>query len=213
MRIEDSVSGYLTYNFASQHMKSARIFALQSKTLEEQHYGDEFGAFFEDVRSYVSSTIILSVCALEANINEQFYDRNGVLKEFTDTHRENIFNIIERQRILDKYQLGLLLNKRNPLLFDKEPFESIQYLIRFRDLMVHYKPESDLDFKYSKNLEKKLRTKIHVSPFPDSGAGYLTMKAMSYSCAKWAVNTVLEFSKEYSDLLQIQDKLSSITLL
>ncbi|MHC4326887.1 MAG: hypothetical protein ACYSWW_02045, partial [Planctomycetota bacterium] len=119
----------------------------------------------------------------------------------------------KRRGIIEKYQLGLLLNKKPLLKFDKEPFESFQYLIRFRNSLVHYNPESDQDFRSSRKLERSLRSKIEESSFTNRRDPFLTKRAMSYSCARWAVNTALTFSKEYCKILKIQDKFSNLKCL
>ncbi len=51
----------------------------------------------------------MSVCALEANINEHFMQKNGILKNFDYDQRISIFRETEKFRILDKYQFGPLL--------------------------------------------------------------------------------------------------------
>ena len=202
-----------TYNFANQHMKSARMFAKQAESIENTNQGQEFGPFFEEIRTLVSSTVIMSVCALEANINEHLMQGKALSKNFSDDQKTSILGKIEKLSILDKYQLGLLLNNKDEFNFATEPFESLQYLIKFRNMMVHYKSESDPDLEYSKRLENKLKSKIRESSFTKNSPGFLTVRAMSYSCAKWGVNTVLKFSQYYSEELGLRDKFESIELL
>ncbi len=202
-----------TYNFATQHMKNACMFARQAESVENENIGHEFGPFFEKIRTFVSSTVIMSVCALEANINEHLMQGKGILRNFSDDQKISIFRKIEKLSILDKYQLGLLLNNMDEFSFATEPFESLQYLIKFRNMMVHYKSESDPDLEYSKKLEKNLKSKIEESLFTNNSPNFLTFRAMSYSCAKWSVNTVLKFSQCYSDKLGIPDKFKSLELL
>ena len=196
------------YNFALQHMKAAIEFAKLAKKVECDNASKKCGSFFEEIRTYVSSAIILSVCALEANINEHLVSSDGILKHYSDDERAQIFNIIQYLKIKEKYQYGLIVNKKSQLKFDKEPFESFKYLISFRNSLVHYKPESDKDLSSSKKLEKKLRSKIQQSPFFPKGDCFITKRAMSYSCAKWAVNKALNFSKKYSKALGIPDRFS-----
>lgn len=202
-----------TYNFATQHMKSACRFAKKAESLENENQGQEYGPFFDEIRTFVSSTVIMSVCALEANVNEHFMQKNGILKSFGDLQKNSIFRKIEKLRILDKYQLGFVLNNMPELKFNAEPFESLQYLVTLRNYMVHYKSESDPDLEYSKKLEKNLRAKIEESPFTKNSPGFLTFRAMSYSCAKWSVNTVMKFCRYYSKELGLRDKFRSIEFL
>jgi len=202
----------ITYNFARQHMKSAIQFAKQAGKIEADNSGKACGPFFEELRTYVSSAIILSVCALEATINEHLAASNGILKGYDADLRGELFALIEKKRVSlkEKYDLGLILNKKPKLGFDKEPFQSLKCLIALRNALVHYKPESDKDLKDSEELRKKLRSKIKDSPFVSKTDNFLTKRAMSYSCAKWAVNTALNFSREYSKILDIGDKFSNL---
>lgn len=206
--VKSEVSADITviYNFALQHMKTAIEFAKRAKKVEDDNSGKEYGKFFEEIRAYVSSAIIMSVCALEANINEHLVSSNGIFQHYSDDERAQIFNIIQYLSIIDKYQYGLITNKKPQLKFNKEPFESFKYLLSFRNSLVHYKPESDKDFSSSKNLEKKLKSKIQQNPLFPKGDSFITKRAMSYSCAKWAVNKSLNFAKKYSELLGIPDK-------
>ena len=180
------LSGNITiiYNFAHQHMLSAIKFAELTGEVERDNSDKKYGAFFQNIRTYVSSTIILSVCALEANINEHLASTNGILKGYEDDHRALISPGDKWRGIIEKYQLGLLLNKKPLLKFDKEPFQSFQYLILFRNSLVHYKPESDVDFGSSRKLEKSLRSKFEESSFTNKRDSFLTQRAMSYSCSK-----------------------------
>ena len=196
----------ITFNFASQHMGTAIKFAKQAEKIENENHTEEKSNFFDEMRTYVSSTIIMSVCALEANINEHFLSNDGILKDYKPDDRGKILEIIDSYKISEKYQMGLILNKKPLLIFDKEPFESFQYLIKFRNSLVHYKPETDKDFKVSKQLEKNLKCKFDTNPHAKPNNSFLGYHAMSYSCAKWAVNTALLFCKAYSEMLGIYDK-------
>lgn len=212
--VKCEVSGNMTmiYNFAHQHMQSAIKFTELAGEVERDNSGGKYGAVFGNIRTYVSSAIILSVCALEANINEHLVSSNGILKDkdYENSQKMLILQTIEQRGIKDKYLLGLALSKKPLLTFDKEPFESFQYLITFRNSLVHYGPESDQDLRASKKLGKNLRTKIEESPLTNKRDNFLTMRAMSHSCAKWAVKTALNFSDEYSRILKITNKFSSL---
>ena len=69
---------------------------------------------------------------------------------------------------------------------------------------MHFKPSSDRDDIHDGELVKRLRKKIKIVPeferkflFP---YGFMT-----YGCAKWAVQTVLSFSDEFTKLLGVKD--------
>ena len=85
-------------------------------------------------------------------------------------------------------------------------------VISFRNVIVHYTPESDVDFIHSKKMEKKLRAKITESPFYKKTESFVARRAMSYSCAEWAINTTLKFVDEYCKILNIRNKFKKINL-
>lgn len=199
----------ITFNFASQHMASAITFAKQAGKIESDNIAERQKTFFTEIRTYVSSAVILSVCALEANINEHFMSNDGILKDYKPDDRLSIFEAIDTPNVKAKYQRRLILNKKQPLQFDKEPFQSFQYLIKFRNALVHYKPETSKELKASRQLEKNLRYKFTTNPYFNQSDPFLGYQSMSYSCAKWAVNTALNFSRAYSEILGITDKFSS----
>ena len=203
----------ITYNFAYHHMRSAIEFAKLASSIEGENSGKGYGPFFEELRMYVSSAIILSVCALEANINEQLAGSGTILRGYANDLRAQFFNLIEHLSMQEKYQLGLIVNRKPPWEFNKEPFQSLKCLIALRNAFVHYKPESDNDLRYSKKLEARLAPKIKQRPFVRKTDNFLTKRAMSYSCAKWAVNTSLNFSSEYCRILDIKDRFSDLSRL
>jgi len=58
-----------------------------------------------------------------------------------------------------------------------------------------------LAHKMRNGYDNKVESKAIVNGF--------LYRAMSYSCAKWAVNTALDFAKAYSKMLGVSDKFSS----
>jgi hypothetical protein len=207
--VSDFADVTMIYNFASQHMGTAIKFAQQAGKIECDNVTEKKDNYFTEMRTLVSSAIILTVCALEANINEYFATNDGVLKDYILDDRATILKIIDFKSIKDKYQLGLILNHKPPLQFDKEPFESFRYLLKFRNALVHYKPETSKDMKVSERLEKQLKNKFNENRNADKNAPFISNRAMSYDCIKWAVNTALDFSRAYSEMTGIANKFSS----
>jgi hypothetical protein len=64
------VSARVIANFAWQHLKAATIFRDHVTALEKEYIKGDFGAFFEEIRSYASACLMSSVASLEALINE-----------------------------------------------------------------------------------------------------------------------------------------------
>jgi hypothetical protein len=66
LNASSSASVKQVYNFAWQHLKAATTFRDHAAALENSNAALEFDAFFEDIRSYVSGTI-MSATALDQN--------------------------------------------------------------------------------------------------------------------------------------------------
>lgn len=82
-------TGRVISNFALQHLKTAILMHFQVSKLEAENLNQEFGAFFEDIRSYTSASIFASAAALEALINELFIGPSEKLRPlFKDFEKE-----------------------------------------------------------------------------------------------------------------------------
>ena len=186
-------------NFAWQHLKAATIFRDHVIQLEERHLVQPFGPFFEEIRSYASGCIMSSAASLEALINELFIAHQSRLRlKLADFEAEFWGrNGIERKPILDKYQLAL--DMLQCPLFDEHqtPYRDAWALIELRNALVHYKPTWDPERQRLVDLVEILANRFQPSPFPDSGSDFVTMKCMGSGCARWTVDTTLNFMREF----------------
>ena len=189
---------HLIANFAWQHLKAATIFRDRVLILEDEHKNEPFGAFFEEIRSYVSACLMSSAASLEALINELFIAHNGELRSQLKDFDEEFWGKqgIERRQILAKYQLALKMLNVQQLDDQTSPYQETWALIELRNALVHYKPTWDPDRQRKVELIEVLFGRFPLSPFPDTGADFVSMKCMSGGCAEWAVSTTLSFMRE-----------------
>lgn len=195
------IQGRYVATFASQHLQASLIFRDHLVSIEAQHAGEEFGAFFGIIRSYGSGCIMSAAAALEALINELFITAGSLRATLQDFDVEfwgsSARRGIEGLPILEKYQRALnllgvaLLDETAPVYADA------RWLIELRNALVHFKPIWDSERKRTIELSEALRDRFPLSPFVDTGADFVTMKCMSGGCANWAIAAVVSLVREF----------------
>lgn len=174
-------------------IKGASDYAIRVRENEQSYKGRPLGDFYDQIRQDVVATVLMSVAAMESNINEfLFEDENFSIlsKSAKDTAAE----LMDRNSILDKYQntLGLLDAER----FDKGTEANFQHasaLIKLRNAITHFKPEWSDEQVFHRKLGKQLNGKFEPSPFFSEDKPLFPERCMSMGCADWAVKTSLRF--------------------
>jgi hypothetical protein len=186
-------------NFAWQHMKAAVTFRDQVSAIESSHVAQHFGSFFEDVRSYGSGCIMSAAASLEALINEFFVTPEGPLRKKLLDFEAQFWGRggIEWKPPLEKYQIALDMLGRTRLDEHDLPYRDAWALIELRNALVHYKPTWDPDRQRKIEMVDILAGKYELSPFPDAGADFVTMRSMSSGCMRWVVATALSFMRVF----------------
>ena len=212
MNARVEATGHVIANFAWQHLKAAATFRDHVAEIESQSFDQPFGLFFEDIRSYGSACIMSGAASLEALVNEFFITPEGPLRRQLRDFEAEFWGRggIEWKPPLEKYQLALEMLGQ-PRLDEHAPtFRNAWALIELRNALVHYKPTWDPDRQRKVELVEVLTGKYDLSPFPDSGSDFVTMRSMSASCMRWVIISVLNFLREFHALSRIDEhKLSS----
>lgn len=201
-------TGRVIATFAWQHLKAASTFRDQVATIEFQNEGQQFGPFFEDIRSYASACIMSASASLEALINEFFIAPEGQLRKMLEDFETAFWGRggIERKPPLEKYQMAL--DMLGCVKFDEHaaPFRDAWALIELRNALVHYKPTWDPDRQRKVELVEILSGKYSLSPFPDNEADFVTMQSMSAGCTRWVISTVVSFMREFHDRSNLDER-------
>lgn len=200
-----NLTGRVITAFAWQHLKAATIFRDHASNLEVMHEAQPLGAFFEEMRSYVSACVMSATACLEAFINEIFMAPHYALRS-KFVHFEREFwgkNGIEGRSILAKYKTALHKLGMPPVDEKSQAFKDAWGLIELRNALIHFKPTWDPDRRRKVELVQILNDRYMTSPFVDEGADFITMKSMSAGCARWAVNTVLAFLHAFDDITNL----------
>jgi hypothetical protein len=179
---------------AVQHLMAAARFARMSGQFEQEHDGKLAGNSFNEQIAYVSATIMLSVASLEANINEHIADD---ILNFDELARQKL---MKNSSLVKKYKKILTIREKPPLDYRSKTYKNIKALILFRNELVHFKTSwSDVPESHE-DLNRELKGKFSLSP---SNSHHFPHRYMSYSCAKWAIDSSLEFMKEFSNLSEL----------
>ncbi|MBF0398612.1 MAG: hypothetical protein HQK78_17690 [Desulfobacterales bacterium] len=210
-------------NFDYIHLNSARIFSEHAYDIENNpKYIDDPQNAPEKIkvlyRSYVSSSIICSVSALEAFINQFLLDNNDKLKTSPCSVNKQIklkFKEFGRTLSKKKELLGQLGNAPNALLkFEiivfllKHHFipanslkVNIDGLIKVRNALIHFKPEWDNAFDKFKEIESFISDKIIHNPFYSKTNNFFPYRCLSASCASWSVQNADEFIEQFKSMM------------
>lgn len=200
------------YNMTIQYLMAMKLLLTHGNQIEQSHLGQPFGDFFTDIRSYISTTLILAGSMLEANIYERFLDVKDnilVISGFNlcalNTDWEKIK---KRSAILRKYDEFATLSGN---ILDKNDvkYKEIEILVKIRNALVHYVPQWDYEKTPLNEIEKsvsQISTSVDYSPFIPSTNPYFPSRCMSASFGQWAVNASLDFIKYFEDSIPITNK-------
>ncbi|WRH67125.1 MAG: hypothetical protein RSE13_01260 [Planktothrix sp. GU0601_MAG3] len=202
------------------HIQAACFFAKSTYDLEKEYTGKDLNdEIIQKHSAYSIGSIITAVSYLEATINELFFDVANRSKEVKVEHLPNgtpdrmkdMWEHIEKNSILDKYEIALILADKQ---FDKgkEPYQSVQYLIPLRNEIVHYHqkiieieeenedPTNNNKKTWEDKLEKFLDKdkKIQLNPFLTSPSNsFFPERCLGYGCAFWTIKYSVAFTKDF----------------
>lgn len=204
-----SISGIeVSHQLSFSHIKAAAHFAKLSYEIEDK-YDDskDSSEVFDEHRSYVIGSIITAVCYLEARINELFTNvdishSNEWSPDIAEKMNQEWAN--ERNlKLIEKYEKALGIVKSESFDRGAEPYQSAASLISLRNALIHYKPEwIGTGESYNQTLNEKLRQKLEkkikkLNPMTREGSLFFPHRCLGYGCAKWAVESSVNFSNEF----------------
>ena len=205
-----SVSGTMRsrMSFAIQHMLAAARFSRQCAGVERAHIGKNIDYFFDEIMHSCNAAVLLAVASLEANINEVFFDKDLHFLEQSPDLLKEMWRLLARKSILEKYQAVMVLKGVEKLDQSKPPYQDVEALIQARNALVHFKPEWDDEQKALKDVATKLEGKFPFSPFMDSGAPKFPHRCMGHGFSSWAVRCSLHFMEVFHQSADIPHKFS-----
>lgn len=207
--------------FSSYHFWAAEHFAELATNLENAP--GKIPRFDIQHRAYVTSAILSIVAFLEATINELYKDVADAHPSYIssiDTESRRLIQAFwqlteERNRspfsILDKYQMVLTFCRKEQFLTGASPYQDTDLVIKLRNELMHYKPESYGGEAQHKFL-KQLRGKFSENPLM-TGAGnpYFPDHCLGSGCATWAVFSAKKFADEFFERLKMSPNYRRVT--
>ena len=187
-------------NFAVQHLMAAARFSRHVGRIESENVGAPFGPFFDELLAYSSACVLSSVAALEAYANEFFADAPQNIPNVKRPVLEQLWRLIEREPILEKFDIALTFCGAARLDRNREPVQSVKVLIRVRNEFTHFKPEWLDDPDIHESLSKQLQGKFTPSVYRASNIPIFPMGMATHDCTKWVIQSCLGFAREFERL-------------
>ncbi len=203
-------------NFSDHHMLSAAPFARQSAIIEKSYKDGITDELRAEHRAYVTGAIIVSVASLEATINEVFIsarDNDNLFKGFDPTIPKVLaklwsLDVVKRSRFFEKCRFVLEVAEKEAYDQNKSPYLEVDYLIKLRNALVHYKPDVDTNLDYHKKLENWLKSRFNINPFSHDNDAFFPKKCLGHGCAEWAVQSSIKFIEDFYNRMGFSPKWS-----
>lgn len=215
MSVIVSMRNYLSID----HLSAAGLFAGQCKEIESRAQdGASDITQRRQHRACAISSVIVSAAFLEATINELFADcadEHSTERISSLPARDLMANLwikgIPRSatfRIIEKYEIALLLNGKPALKAGSHPYQDVKLLIELRNALIHYEPETIIgsggyDIRKAHKFEKALKGKFPVNTLTGAGNPFYPDKVLGAGCAEWAIGGAVAFADEFFQKLGI----------
>jgi hypothetical protein len=195
--------------YSAYHLWAAKHFCSLARDIENG-IGDR-PTFDIKHRTYVTNSVFSAVAFLESAINELFQD----VEDGHDSYTTNIdfvikrsmteaWRLIEKQSILEKFQICLTLFRKPQFDRGKAPFQDASLVVRLRNELIHYKPKL-LGGEVEHKLTSSLRSKFSENALMEgSGNPWFPDKCLGYGCAKWTVDSVSTFADQFFGLIGVE---------
>lgn len=219
---KESVTIQVRTYLSIQHVQSAALLSRHSAQVEKANGENPGPNTITEHAAYVVGCILSSVAFLEAAVNEFFADaadHPNELKQTLDQDTIEMLAITWRSglfsraglSVLEKFQFALQIGKKEGFDSGRLPYQDVSLLIRLRNSLVHYQPESvtvicqnDPEAVSIQNLERQLKGKFGLNPLVGCGGPFFPQKCLSHGCAEWAVRSSLALSDEFYSKLGLK---------
>lgn len=197
--------------YYSTHLLFSAHLAAREALLREGHLAENTPRFDPRHRGAVITAVVSAAAFLEAAVNE-------VLQDAADEYiTAKIANVTPQTRrvwsaywmgldngrrggVLKKYQAALQLADCQPFDEGAEPYQSAQLLLRTRNLLLHFKPETTWSDEPPDSLANGLRAKVQRNPQVADNANPTSIEGLlSADCALWAVRAAEALAQAFAD--------------
>ena len=196
--------------FSGRYLQAADQLASRAHAIESNGTAPlPLGEFIEHQGAVVGA-VMLAAASLEALSNEILADategKPTAVQGLSDAQVQEVNRLArlpqtERLSILEKYEALHLVLTGNDLPKGEEPYQSAHFLVRLRNALVHFFPESLPPVGEAEaihRLEKALKGRFQDNQRMSAGNPWYPDKALGAGCAAWAVTATREFSIKFS---------------
>jgi predicted nucleic acid-binding Zn-ribbon protein len=211
----------IRYSYALKHIQAATLHTRNSGALEDEYAGSYSGLrFFDDNEAFVTSAVFSTVAFLETTINDFFADiAEGHNKDFQELHKnDDIATQIQKlwkmdiprtaaYSILEKYQIALILTKKEVFDRGSEIYQNVDLLITLRNHLIHAEPENHHLFTVGEieppkavksKLSEGLKGRFPINKLMENlGNPFFPYKCLGHGCAEWGIQSSLKFTDEF----------------
>jgi len=210
LELQDMATANVKHNFSKQHLTAAKFFASSAAPIESRPQLKE--REWSEHKAYVTGAIVFAAAFLEASINELYLEavegNTDRLSGLSDQHiavLAELWELVEQQQVLGKYQVALAACGKSR--FDKgaDPYQGADGLIKIRNALIHYRPEWDVELDEHKKLKDRLDGRF---PLNRHGSGlWFPHQCLGAGCATWATDQAEQFMVEFCQRLSIPSRL------
>lgn len=200
----------LRSNFSMAHLKSAVHAAREAHRVEQENKEAEHGPWFDQMMVHVPVAVVMSAASIEAAVNEWTKDR-------IDAQNDKAVKTCETELLKDLLddRAGTALTRFRKLCLyvgivpdqGTSAHENARWLTEFRNHFMHFKPAWDDEKVHEGDLVKALKQKKVAVYRPYKTHFQIPYGFMTYGCAKWAVESAIEFITHYSIAHNFTDRL------
>lgn len=211
------------FYYSHYHIMSAAFFARESGKVERENEGNDrlTSEILSRHRAYVTGCVFATVSFLEAQINEIFTDAADEQRGFIHPLGDKIFLLAEMWKlgvpktasypILKKYEIAVALAERDAIDRGALVYQNASLLIWLRNVLIHYEPISSTSTAESSQAhEERFRGKFALNPLTGAKTPFFPERCMGYGCAKWAVESSINFVDHFCSRLGIEPGFNSI---
>jgi hypothetical protein len=169
----------------------------------EQNSQDKFAG---EILALSSACIFSSWASLEAYANELIADREKTFSGYQPALLDRLWDALERESTLDKFDLILLFRRAQPFQKNARPYQDVAALRELRNALIHFDPEWEDESKKYKCVSDKLRYKFTPGPFEPKDALIFPNSWATHQCTKWAVESCHQFMREFESRARMDPK-------
>jgi hypothetical protein len=204
-----TIRGYNRLNLTLLHFTSAIKSWHRVAEVEQQHAGEDFGAFWEEMAERSIAGVFSVVAGLETYSNELFINRATTFPDLPLKLLDEMWPDFERKPVIAKFVSILHLRDETQKITGKRPCQDIADLVELRNALMHFAPEWSYQKDDHADISTQLAPRFEPSEWyvgqPMFPKGWVTARAL-----EWAISSAVKFVDEFQLKATLPDRLEHI---